>query len=105
MSDRSLLPVLFSVALAITALPADATAQSASDAVRIGVLTDQSGTFSALSGAGSVIAARMAAEDVGGKVLGKPIEISSAITRTSRMSPLRSRGRWFDVDGVSAIAD
>ena len=56
MDDRSLLPALLSAALAITALPADATAQSASDPVRIGVLTDQSGTFSALSGAGSVIA-------------------------------------------------
>ena len=78
MSDRSLLPALFSVALAITAFPADATAQSANDAVRIGVLTDQSGTFSALSGAGSVIAARMAAEDYGGKALGKRIEILEA---------------------------
>ena len=105
MSDRSLLPALFSVALAITALPADATAQSASDAVRIGVLTDQSGTFSALSGAGSVIAARMAAEDYGGKALGKRIEILEAEHGNKADVASAIARKWFDVDGVGMIAD
>jgi len=104
-SDRSLLTALFSVALAITALPADATAQGAGDAVRIGVLTDQSGTFSALSGAGSVIAARMAAEDYGGKALGKRIEILEAEHgNKADVASAIARG-WFDRQGVTAIAD
>src|SRR5690349_15508749 len=56
-----------------------AWAQQISDAaVRIGVLTDESGNFSALSGAGSVVAAKMAVEDFGGKVKGKPIEVIDA---------------------------
>ena len=105
MSDRSLLPALFSVALAITALPADATAQGAGDAVRIGVLTDQSGTFSALSGAGSVIAARMAAEDYGGKALGKRIEILEAEHGNKADVASAIARKWFDVDGVGMIAD
>ena len=43
--------------------------------VRIGVLNDQSGVYADFGGAGSVIAARMAVEDAGGKVLGKPVDI------------------------------
>ena len=39
--------------------------------VTLGVLTDMSGTFSDLSGAGSVEAARLAIEDFGGSVLGE----------------------------------
>ncbi len=43
--------------------------------VKIGVLTDMSGQFSHESGDGAVTAVRMAIEDFGGKVLGKPIEL------------------------------
>ena len=46
--------------------------------VKIGVLTDMTGYYSDLAGPGSVLAAKMAAEDAGGKVLGVPIEIVSA---------------------------
>src|ERR1700733_3656582 len=42
---------------------------------RIGVCNDQSGPYSALGGPGSVAAAKLAVEDVGGKVLGRPIEV------------------------------
>src|ERR1700720_4472610 len=45
------------------------------DAVRIGVLDDMSGPNAAVQGPGDVLAARMAAEDFGGEVLGRPIEI------------------------------
>ena len=42
---------------------------------KIGVLNDQTGIYADYGGAGSVVAARMAAEDMGGSVLGKPIEV------------------------------
>ena len=41
--------------------------------VRIGVLTDMTGPYSDAIGEGSVVAARMAAEDFGNTVLGRPI--------------------------------
>src|SRR5882724_5786878 len=56
-------------------LAAGAFAQISDNVVKIGVLTDQSGNFSALSGAGSVVAAEMAAADFGGTVAGAKIEI------------------------------
>ena len=51
------------------------TAAISDDVVKIGVLTDMSGQFSHESGEGSVTAIKMAVEDFGGKVLGKPIEV------------------------------
>jgi hypothetical protein len=55
-----------------------ASAQISDDVVRIGVLTDLSSWGRDNSGPGSVEAARMAVEEFGPTVLGKPIEIVSA---------------------------
>ena len=46
--------------------------------VKIGVLGDQSGMMADLSGKYGVEAVKMAVEDFGGTVLGKPIEVISA---------------------------
>ena len=46
--------------------------------IRIGVLNDQGGPYSAITGPGSVAAARMAVQDLGGTVLGRPVEVSKA---------------------------
>jgi branched-chain amino acid transport system substrate-binding protein len=63
---------LFCVGLFLSGV---ADAQSPSGVVRIGILNDQSGPYADFGGKTSVDAARMAVEDVGGKVLGKSIEI------------------------------
>src|ERR1700692_1653972 len=43
--------------------------------VKIALITDMSGIYSALSGEGAVVAAKMAVAAFGGKVLGRPIEV------------------------------
>ena len=43
--------------------------------IRIGVLNDQSGLYRDFGGPTSVLAARMAVEDFGGNVFGRPIEV------------------------------
>src|SRR3546814_13238023 len=60
--------------LAVVAAPAfgQAAGKVSDDVVRIGVLNDQSGLYADNTGQGSVVAARMAVEDHGGDVLGKP---------------------------------
>lgn len=77
----------------------------AQDAVKIGVLNDQSGNYAEFGGAGSVEAARMAIEDFGGSVLGKPIELVSADHQNKADVAAGLARRWYDVDGVTAIAD
>lgn len=80
-------------------------AQVSGDAVRIGVLNDQSGLYAEFGGLGSVAAARMAVEDFGGAVLGKPIEVLSADHQNKPDVASNIARQWFDVDGVDAIAD
>jgi branched-chain amino acid transport system substrate-binding protein len=94
-------------ALAVAALCATANAQAqiSDNAVRIGVLNDMSGPYKDLAGPGSVLAAQMAAEDFGGKVLGASIEIVSADHQNKPDVGSGIVRKWFDEDKVDAIAD
>ena len=94
--------------LAAAFLATIAPAQARDDALpvfRIGVLNDQSGLYADFGGRGSVIAAQMAVEDFGGKVLGKPIEVLSADHQNKPDIGSNIARQWFDQDGVDAIAD
>lgn len=94
------------LAMSVTlALTQHAIAQVSDGVVRIGLLTDYTGVFSALSGQGGVTAARMAVEDFGGTVLGKPIEIVQADHGNKPDTASAIAKRWYDVDGVDMIAD
>jgi branched-chain amino acid transport system substrate-binding protein len=96
------------IAAAVALFINDAGAQTAAisdDVVRIGVLTDMSGQFSHESGEGSVTAVKMAVEDFGGKVLGKPIEVLVADHQNKPDTASGLARKWFDVDKVDMIAN
>lgn len=80
-------------------------AQTISQPVKIGVMTDMSSLFSDIGGEGSVIAAKMAIEDFGGKVLGKSIELISADHQNKPDVAANLAREWYDKDKVSAIVD
>jgi branched-chain amino acid transport system substrate-binding protein len=73
--------------------------------VRIGVLTDTTGPYSEAAGEGSVVAARMAAEDFGNTVLGRQIEVLSADHQNKPDVGTDIARRWFDRDGVGMVTD
>ena len=75
------------------------------DVVKIGVLTDMSGQFSHESGEGAVTAVRMAIEDFGGTVLGKPIELVSADHQNKPDIASGIARKWFEVEKVDMIAN
>jgi branched-chain amino acid transport system substrate-binding protein len=81
------------------------TAGISDDVVRIGVLTDMSGQFSHESGEGAVTAVKMAVEDFGGKVLGKPIEVLVADHQNKPDTASALARKWFDVDHVDMVAN
>ncbi|MEN3349320.1 MAG: branched-chain amino acid transport system substrate-binding protein [Bradyrhizobium sp.] len=81
------------------------TARISDDVVKIGVLTDMSGQFSHESGEGAVMAVKMAVEDFGGKVLGKPIEVVVADHQNKPDTASALARKWFDVDRVDMIAN
>jgi branched-chain amino acid transport system substrate-binding protein len=91
--------------VAALALAGVAQAQVSNDVVKIGVLTDLSGTYSDLAGSGSVLAVKMAVEDFGGKVLGKPIEVVSADHQNKGDIAANKAREWFDRDNVDMIID
>jgi branched-chain amino acid transport system substrate-binding protein len=80
-----------------------ASAQISDDVVRIGVLNDQSNVYADLGGPGSVIAARMAIEDVGGKVLGKPVDLLVADHQSKADIGASIARQWFDADKVDMV--
>jgi branched-chain amino acid transport system substrate-binding protein len=73
--------------------------------VKIGVLTDMTGFYSDLAGPGSVLAVKMAVEDFGGKVLGKPVEVVSADHQNKADIASNTARKWFDEEGVDAVVD
>ena len=84
---------LFAVLVAATL---NAAAAQGGPPIRIGVLNDQSGVFADLAGPGSVTAAQMAAEDFGGQVLGRKVEILVADHQSKPDVGASIAQRWFD---------
>ena len=81
------------------------TAKLSDDVVKIGIMTDMSGQFSHESGEGSVTAIKMAVEDFGGTVLGKPIEVVVADHQNSNEVAIAKAREWYDVEKVDMIAN
>ena len=84
---------------------APARADVKGGAIKIGVLTDESGMLADMAGPGSIEAARMAVEDFGGTVLGLPIQIVHADHQNKPDLGAAIARRWFDSDGVDMITD
>jgi branched-chain amino acid transport system substrate-binding protein len=82
-----------------------ARAQISDGVVKIGVLNDQSGLYADLGGPGSVVAAQMAVEDFGSKVLGKPIEVVFADHQNKADIGASIAREWFDVGKVDMVID
>jgi branched-chain amino acid transport system substrate-binding protein len=96
----------FSLAAVIAALMCStAQAQISDGTIRIGVMNDMSGTYSDLSGQGSVIAARMAVEDFGAAAKGLKVEIVGADHQNKPDVGSNVVRTWIDVDEVDVIVD
>lgn len=85
-------------AFAMAALPA-----LAADPVKIGMLGDYSSLLADQDGLPGVEAARMAAEDFGGSVLGRPIQIIHADHQSKADIGMTIARRWYDAEDVTAI--
>ena len=95
--------LLATTVLATAALAMSAQAQE--NQIKIGVLNDQSTSFSALGGTEVVRAVELAIEDAGGEALGNPIELVSADHQNKPDVGLAIAREWLEQDNVDAIAD
>ena len=100
---KSGLGIMSAVALSVMATVAHA--QGTGDVIRIGILNDQSGPYADVGGKGSVIAAKLAVEEFGGKLLGKRIEVIAADHQNKPDIASAIARQWIDTESVDVIAD
>jgi branched-chain amino acid transport system substrate-binding protein len=95
------------VGLAVAAAIGAGTAQAqiTDNVIKIGVLSDMSGLYTDLSGAGSIVAARMAVEDSGIEKRGAKVEIVSADHQNKPDVGSAIARQWYDTDKVDVIVD
>ncbi|MBA4790257.1 MAG: ABC transporter substrate-binding protein [Rhizobiales bacterium] len=87
----------------VVAVPA--AAEIPARGVKVGVLTDLSGVYTDLTGVGSIEAAKMAVEDFGGTMDGKPISIVSADGQNKADVGANIARKWIDEENVDTIVD
>jgi len=89
-------------ALGLVAIAGPSALAQTPPPLKIGVMDGFSGVYGDLT-AGEVEAMQMAIEDVGGKVLGRSVEILSADHQTKPDIGASIARKWYDVDGVKMI--
>jgi branched-chain amino acid transport system substrate-binding protein len=87
------------------ALALNGSAVAQEKAVKIGVLTDNSGLYSDLGGPGSTVAAQMAVEDSGMAAKGWKIDIISADHQNKPDIATSIARQWIDVEKVDIFMD
>jgi branched-chain amino acid transport system substrate-binding protein len=96
------------IAIAATAACAlgfsfSAQAQISGDTIKIGLITDLSGTYSDVDGNGGAEAVKMAIADMGGAINGKKIEFVVADHQNKADIAASKAREWFDQQGVDML--
>jgi branched-chain amino acid transport system substrate-binding protein len=96
---------LSGVLAALLAVSASAAFAQSKPALKLGGILDMSGLYADITGAGSETAAKMAAEDFGGEVLGRKIEIIAADHLNKADLAANIARDMFDNQGVEMVFD
>ena len=98
----------FAMMMSATLLPAvlfgPASAQQAA-ALKIGVLADFSSVYADIGGQGNVEATKLAIEEFGGTMFGKPIEVITADPQNKADIAASISRKWYENEGVDMIID
>ena len=73
--------------------------------IRIGVLTDLTGAYSANTGQGSIVGAQLAAEEFTQANPDIPVNVLGADSLSKPDAAMSIAGRWIDTEGVDVITD
>src|SRR6478672_10786007 len=87
------------------ALATPAAAQQADTALKIGLLGDFQSVYSDIGGAGNVEATKMAIEEFGGTMFGKPIELITADVQNKADIAASLARKWYENEAVDMIID
>jgi branched-chain amino acid transport system substrate-binding protein len=100
---KKIISGLLASAVMFAAATTSATAQN--KPLKLGAILDMSGLYADITGVGSETAAKMAAEDFGGEVLGRKIEIVAADHLNKADLSANIARDMLDNQGVEAIID
>jgi branched-chain amino acid transport system substrate-binding protein len=89
----------------LLAMSAGANAAISDNVVKLGLLSDLSGTLSTVGGTGAVLAVQMAVEDLKSELGNLKVEVVSADHQNKADVGDTIARRWFDVEKVDAIFD
>jgi len=84
-------------------ISASASAQVSGDVIRIGLITDMSGVYADIDGAGGAEAIKMAIADLGGAVNGKKVEFLVADHQNKADIAASKAREWFDQQGLDML--
>lgn len=92
-------PIVIAASIAL----ASAASAQGTGPVKIGFITDMSSLYADIDGPAGAEMVKWAAEDFGGKVLGRPVEVLSA-DHQNKADVASSKAReWMDKDGLSML--
>ena len=97
--------IILSTAIALAAGTSAFAADISDGKVKIGILNDQSGVYANFGGKYSYEAAKMAAEDFGGKVHGATIEVVTADHQNKADVASNIARQWYDTEQVDSIME
>lgn len=92
-------------ASALALITSAAAAEISDGVVKIGLLTDMSGSYSDVAGPGTVVAAQMAIDEFGGQVAGAKIELVSADHQNKADIAATTAREWGDTGQVDTFAE
>lgn len=96
---------MFCAAFLSSLLSFSACAGISDGEIRVGLLVDMRSVYAHITGQGSVVAARMAIEDAGGSINGKPIRLLHEDHANDAERVSRIAREWLYEKGVDVIAD
>jgi branched-chain amino acid transport system substrate-binding protein len=102
-SITAALKTLALASIAALGCAGSAQAQVSGDVIRIGFITDLSGLYADIDGAGGVEAIKMAIADAGGSIAGKKIELVTADHQNKPDVAAAKAREWFDTQGVDML--
>jgi branched-chain amino acid transport system substrate-binding protein len=89
----------------IAALTPQASAETPSAPLKIGLISDFQSVYSDIGGPGNVEASKMAIEEFGGTMFGKPIELITADVQNKADIAGSLARKWYENEGVDMIID
>jgi branched-chain amino acid transport system substrate-binding protein len=99
---RTIAAATFAVSLMMAGT---ASAQQSDTPLKIGVMTDFGSVYSDIGGAGNVEGAKMAIEEFGGTMFGKPIELVTADPQMKADLAANIARKWYEAENVDMIID